>query len=42
MLLEVDGDEMYFQAVGISGKIVDSGSIHRQERPKPAPTQQQQ
>jgi predicted MPP superfamily phosphohydrolase len=41
MLLEVDGDEMYFQAVGIGGKIVDSGSIHRQERPKPAPTQQQ-
>jgi predicted MPP superfamily phosphohydrolase len=38
MLIEVDGDEMYFQAVGLSGKIVDAGSIRRQERPKTAPT----
>jgi len=34
MLVEIDGDVMHFQAVGRTGKIVDSGSIRRQERPK--------
>jgi hypothetical protein len=34
MLVEIDGDDMYFQAVGRNGKIWDSGSIRRQEKPK--------
>lgn len=42
MLVEIEKDEMYFQAVGRSGKIVDSGSFRRQERPKPAASTTQQ
>ena len=33
MAVEVAGDEMYFQAVSRTGRIVDSGVINRQRRP---------
>jgi 3',5'-cyclic AMP phosphodiesterase CpdA len=32
MLIEVSGDDLYFQAVSRSGSIVDSGIVHRQPR----------
>jgi len=35
MLAEIVGDEMHFQTIGRSGATVDSGVIHRRERPKP-------
>jgi hypothetical protein len=32
MLIEVSGDDLYFQAVSRSGASVDSGTVHRQPR----------
>ena len=32
MLVEVAGDDMYFQSISRTGKIVDSGVIHRQSK----------
>src|SRR6267142_73452 len=29
MLVEIDGDDMYFQALSETGKTIDSGSVHR-------------
>ena len=36
MLVEIDKDVMSFQAVERRGKVIDSGTIKRQPRPKPA------
>jgi len=33
MLVEVSGDDLYFQAVSRNGASVDSGTVHRQPRP---------
>ena len=33
MLVEVAGDDMFFQAISRTGQTVDSGVIHRQQRP---------
>jgi len=33
MLVEVAGDEMFFEAVSRTGRVVDSGTINRQRRP---------
>ena len=33
VLLEIDGDEMYFQAISRRGETVDSGSFRRREPP---------
>jgi Calcineurin-like phosphoesterase len=33
MLVEIDGDQLSFQAVSRTGQTVDSGAIHRQVRP---------
>jgi hypothetical protein len=30
MLIEIAGDEMYFEALSRAGQAVDSGTIHRQ------------
>jgi 3',5'-cyclic AMP phosphodiesterase CpdA len=35
MLVEIDGDEMYFQAINASGKTIDTGSIRRAGDVKP-------
>ena len=32
MLIEVSGDDLYFQALARSGVTVDSGIVHRQPR----------
>ncbi len=32
MLVEIAGDEMYFEAISRAGKIVDSGKVQRQEK----------
>jgi hypothetical protein len=32
MLLEVAGDDMFFQVISRTGKTVDSGVIHRQAK----------
>jgi hypothetical protein len=33
MLMEVSGDELYFQAISRQGQTVDAGVITRQARP---------
>jgi hypothetical protein len=33
MLVEVEGSEMFFQAISRTGQVVDSGRINRQSRP---------
>ena len=33
MLVEIDGDQLSFQAISRTGQTVDSGTIHRQARP---------
>ena len=38
MLMEISGDELYFQAISRTGQTVDSGSIKRLERPPPPPS----
>jgi hypothetical protein len=38
MLVEIDGSDMYFQAVGRVGLIVDSGVIHHAPFAEPAGT----
>ncbi len=41
MLVEIDGDDMFFQAISRTGKTVDSGVIHRQASPSgPGPKQE--
>jgi predicted MPP superfamily phosphohydrolase len=35
MLTEVAGDELYFQTISRTGKIVDSGVLQRQQKPTP-------
>jgi 3',5'-cyclic AMP phosphodiesterase CpdA len=37
MLVEVDDDELHFQAITRTGKTIDSGTFKQQEKPKPAP-----
>ena len=37
MMVEVDDDELYFQAITRTGKTIDSGVLKQQEKPKPAP-----
>jgi predicted phosphodiesterase len=37
MLVEVDEDELHFQAIGRTGRTIDSGTLKQQEKPKPAP-----
>ena len=32
MLIEVYGDDLYFQAVSRGGAIVDAGTVHRRPR----------
>jgi hypothetical protein len=38
MIVEVDDDDLYFQAVSRSGRTIDSGVLRQQEKPRPAPT----
>ena len=37
MVVEVAGDDLYFQTIARSGKTVDSGSIHRAAKPWKGP-----
>jgi len=37
MIVEVDDNELHFQAITRSGKTIDSGTLAQQEKPKPAP-----
>jgi 3',5'-cyclic AMP phosphodiesterase CpdA len=37
MIVEVDDDELHFQAVSRRGRTIDSGTLKQQEKPKPAP-----
>ena len=37
MLVEVDEDELHFQAISRAGRTIDSGTLKQQEKPKPAP-----
>ena len=37
MLVEVDDDELHFQAISRAGRTIDSGTLKQQEKPKPAP-----
>ena len=37
MIVEVDDNELYFQAITRTGKTIDSGTLKQQEKPKPAP-----
>ena len=37
MLVEIAGDQMYFETISRTGETVDSGVIDRQQSPKPAP-----
>jgi len=37
MLVEVDDNDLYFQAISLNGKTLDSGSLKQQEKPKPSP-----
>jgi predicted phosphodiesterase len=38
MVVEVDEDELHFQAISRTGRTIDSGVLKQQEKPKPAPT----
>ena len=38
LLMEISGDELYFQAISRTGKTIDAGRIERLERPKPPPS----
>jgi len=33
-LAEIDGDDLFFQAISRTGRTVDSGVIHRQTAPQ--------
>jgi 3',5'-cyclic AMP phosphodiesterase CpdA len=37
MIVEVDDDELHFQAISRRGRTIDSGTLKQQEKPKPAP-----
>jgi len=37
MIVEVDDNELHFQAITRTGKTIDSGTLAQQEKPKPAP-----
>jgi predicted phosphodiesterase len=37
MIVEVDDDELHFQAVSRAGRTIDSGVLKQQDKPKPAP-----
>jgi predicted phosphodiesterase len=37
MIVEVDDNELHFQAITRTGKTIDSGRLAQQEKPKPAP-----
>jgi hypothetical protein len=37
MIVEVDDDELHFQAVSRTNRTVDSGVLKQQEKPKPVP-----
>jgi predicted phosphodiesterase len=37
MIVEVDDNELHFQAITRTGKTIDSGTLTQQEKPKPAP-----
>jgi predicted phosphodiesterase len=37
MMVEVDDDELHFQAITRAGKTIDSGTLKQQDKPKPAP-----
>jgi predicted phosphodiesterase len=37
MLVEVDDNELYFQAISLNGRTLDSGALKQQEKPRPAP-----
>jgi 3',5'-cyclic AMP phosphodiesterase CpdA len=38
MIVEVDDDELHFQAITRAGRTIDSGTLKQQEKPKPPPT----
>ena len=38
LLMEISGDELYFQAISRTGQTIDSGRIERLERPRPPPS----
>lgn len=38
MLMEISGDELYFQAISRAGQTIDAGRIQRLERPRPPPS----
>ena len=38
MLVEIDGDELFFQEINRSGNTVDSGRLLRQQAQNPPPT----
>jgi hypothetical protein len=37
MLIEIAGDQLYFQAISRTGRTIDAGTIYRGEAPVPAP-----
>ena len=37
MLVEIVGDELYFQTLTETGKTIDSGSVHRVGKVEPTP-----
>ena len=39
MMVEVDDNELHFQAITRRGKTIDSGTLKQQEKPKPAPVE---
>ena len=36
MIVEISGDDLYFQAISRTGETVDSGVVHRPGAPAPA------
>ncbi len=42
MLVEIDGDDFYFQTISETGQTIDAGSVHRTGKTEPTPQRTQQ